>query len=311
MEKLISIIIPTYNRAHIISETLNSIIAQTYKNWECIIVDDGSSDETEELIQRFIEEDKRFSFFKRPDTLVKGPCSCRNLGFEKSKGKFVKWFDSDDILLKDALQIQYVSFKKDTDVVVSKLQLRDFEKKEIIEESVIFSEELIENYFIGKVTFYVSGPMWRKSFLMGKNLFDENIRNLDDWDFNLRMLYLKPSVVFLDKVIIYYRIHQDSLIHELDKLNLEEIKSEFNARDKHIKILIERGVNTKKLTGFIVFRHKVFLRMALVDNNKIKYYLFLETLKKQIENYNLFSGFKTVIFTSFYLVFNKGYKYLK
>src|SRR5690554_597358 len=95
---LVSIIVPTYNRAHLIGETLDSVLAQTYANWECIVVDDGSTDGTEELLHAYIAKDVRFQYHKRPAEYIKGANSCRHIGFLEAKGKFVNWFDSDDIM---------------------------------------------------------------------------------------------------------------------------------------------------------------------------------------------------------------------
>ena len=81
MNKLISIIIPTFNRAHLILHTLESIKNQTYNEWECIIVDDGSTDNTEDVLKKYIDTDSRFRYFKRPLNHTKGPSSCRNFGF--------------------------------------------------------------------------------------------------------------------------------------------------------------------------------------------------------------------------------------
>ena len=95
---LVSIIIPTFNRADIIHETLDSIKLQTYEKWECIIVDDGSNDNSIMVINEFVKTDNRFKFYDRPINKLKGANSCRNYGFEKSKGEFINWFDSDDIM---------------------------------------------------------------------------------------------------------------------------------------------------------------------------------------------------------------------
>ena len=92
-QPLISIIIPTYNRAHLISETLESILAQTYTNWECIIVDDASTDNTVEIIDKFIKKDNRFTLYIRPNDLPKGASSCRNLGIKNNNGKYVLFSD--------------------------------------------------------------------------------------------------------------------------------------------------------------------------------------------------------------------------
>jgi glycosyltransferase involved in cell wall biosynthesis len=92
---LVSIIIPTYNRAHLISETLDSVLAQTYKNWECIIVDDGSNDNTDEVVSEYVKKNNRFKFYHRPDEHLPGGNGARNYGFKMSKGEYVNWLDDD------------------------------------------------------------------------------------------------------------------------------------------------------------------------------------------------------------------------
>ena len=103
MNNLVSIIIPIYNRADLIIQTLESISNQTHENFECLIIDDGSEDDTENVVKGFVESDTRFQFFKRPSNKVKGPNACRNYGFEKATGDFIYFFDSDDFLKEKAL----------------------------------------------------------------------------------------------------------------------------------------------------------------------------------------------------------------
>ena len=125
MEKnpLISIIIPNFNRAHLISETLESIRNQTYKHWECIVVDDHSIDNSWAIVDDYCKKDKRFKQVKRPNELPKGACSCRNYGFEISKGLYVNWFDSDYIMISDKLEKQLEQLlKTESDVVVCQTQ---------------------------------------------------------------------------------------------------------------------------------------------------------------------------------------------
>lgn len=109
---LVSIIIPTYNRAHLISETLDSIKAQTYTDWECIVVDDGSHDGTEHLLEYYAKNDSRFKYYKSPSSKPKGANACRNFGFEVSSGVFIQWFDSDDFMFEAFLEIKINAFKK-------------------------------------------------------------------------------------------------------------------------------------------------------------------------------------------------------
>jgi glycosyltransferase involved in cell wall biosynthesis len=103
-EPLVSIIIPTYNRSSVIRETLDSVFAQTYNNWECIIVDDGSTDNTSNVVLTYVAKDKRFHYYKRPDTHNEGGNGARNYGLEISKGVYVQFLDSDDLLAKNKLE---------------------------------------------------------------------------------------------------------------------------------------------------------------------------------------------------------------
>lgn len=313
LNPLVSVIIPTFNRAHLILDTLKSIKNQTYNNWECIIVDDGSTDNTEIVLKSYINTDSRFKFYNSPINLLKGPNSCRNYGFKKSSGEYVYWFDSDDILMSDALETYVNSSSKNIDVVIAKLERVDFNNSLSRKENNIFSKNLIEDYFIGKVAFYICGPFWKRSFLEKQiYLFDESIKNLDDWDFNLRMLYEKPKIYFINKVLIKYRIHDNSLSKEINKLNFQEIQSEFKAREKHIELLKNIGsVDVMILKKYTKNRYKHVLRESLVKNHPQKTFFLKKLLLKQIILFDFLGVVKTIVGFVFYSLFNKGYILLK
>ena len=95
---LVSIITPTFNREKYIEETIQSVISQTTSNWELIIIDDGSSDNTLEILNRYSKKDKRIHVYQR-ESKPKGANHCRNIGIEKSNGKYLMFLDSDDLLL--------------------------------------------------------------------------------------------------------------------------------------------------------------------------------------------------------------------
>src|SRR5690606_15837655 len=137
---LVSIIIPTYNRALLIGETLDSVLAQTYTNWECIIVDDGSTDNTEEIIRKYCEKDSRITFYNRPADKVKGPNAARNFGIENSVGEFILSLDSDDLILPQHLDLKVKVFQSNPEVdgVLSKTILVDNDKVIIKKENRTF-----------------------------------------------------------------------------------------------------------------------------------------------------------------------------
>ena len=310
---LISIIIPTYNRAHLIGETLDSILVQTYPNWECIVVDDGSTDTTADVMREYIKKNSRFQYHQRPDNKKKGPNSCRNYGFELSQGECIKWFDSDDIMLPYLLEKQVLSFAKNVEMSVCKLSYFDFKKKISIRENIIFSKNLIEDYLIGNVTFYISGPLWKRIFLEKQNqLFDESLTNLDDWDFNLRMLYQKPNITYSNEVLILYRVHGDSLSQEIGKGNFKEVQSEFEARRKHLKLLkINKLASPSVLQHYIKGRYKFIFREAMIKKDKNKYYYLKMLVVSQLEMLDFRGFFKTIFGFIVFSFFNKGYKLLK
>jgi len=310
---IISIIIPTYNRAKIIGKTLETIMNQTYQNWECIIIDDQSDDNTFEVIKEFSKKDSRIKYFKRPESLTKGPSSCRNYGFLMSKGDLIQWFDSDDLYNKEALENYVLKFNSLTDAVVAKLEIIDLKSGKKLKENCIFSNNLIEDYFTGKVSFYVCGPMWKRDFLEKQQLlFDASIRNLDDWDFNLRMLYKNPKIEYIDKPLIQYVFHENSLSQEIKKINFLEIKSEIDARTKHLSLIKNfKSVNLRRLHIFIMNRSKFFFREALIQNHPKKMYFFQKLVRQQIRLLDLYGFIKTCFGFLVFTIFKKGYKLLK
>ena len=116
---LISVIVPTYNAELFLDETLESVLSQTYENWECIIVNDGSTDNTEKIAKKWCERDTRFRYIYKKNG---GLSSARNCGIKESKAKYIAFLDADDILTFDSLEIRInVLIKQDVDLVATKI----------------------------------------------------------------------------------------------------------------------------------------------------------------------------------------------
>jgi glycosyltransferase involved in cell wall biosynthesis len=277
------------------------------------VVDDGSTDNTEGLIESYQKRDNRFKFFKRPSNRIKGPNVCRNYGFEKSTGNYIQWFDSDDLLYSSALSSLIKSSIGNPDAIVAKTDCFDFVTETRISTNKIFSHNLIEDYFTGKITFYIGGIIWNRFFLLKQNeLFDVNIGNMDDWDFNLRMLYEKPKIVFLDDVLFQYRLHKDSFSNELRKLNKNELISEFNAREKHLKIVAKRNdIQKEVIQTFLLKRHKKYLKKAIRGKDKNVYFLFKKLYLKQLKFGHFDDSFKTAGGFLVYFITGRGYIFFK
>ena len=313
MSPMVSILIPVFNLEHYLEETLMSILEQTYASWECILVDDGSTDRTGEIIEKYIAKDSRFKYFCRSETQKKGPNKCRNIGFEKSKGDWIVWFDGDDILKADFLEIKVKHISERIDVVVSKLEFyhpNDLSKNS---QNVIYSKQLVRDYLVGDVSFYVCGGLWKRSFLEKQNeLFDTSISNLDDWDFNLRMLYAQPEIEYVFDALVLYRIHENSLSHQIGKLNKQEIVSENKAREKHLELLKnDKPELYKVLRALILERQQFFYKKGMVSNSAHKFYFFKNLLEQKVKRVKLFGIAETLFGFMFYTIFKKGYKLLK
>tara|TARA_R110002020_G_scaffold188328_3_gene387056 strand:+ start:666 stop:1622 length:957 start_codon:yes stop_codon:yes gene_type:complete len=210
----VSIIIPTYNRAHLIRETLDSVWGQLYKNWECIIVDDGSTDSTSEIVKPYLE-DLRFKYYERPLNRHKGANACRNYGIEISKGEFLQFLDSDDILSPDKIkhQIELIINNGDADLVFC--QWKRFQN-DIEESQSIVPSDFYTNYNSG-IDFLESlgennSFMCSHSYLMNKNIlnksgyWNEYLESNQDGEFFFRVLINSKKIIFCPDVTVFYRV---------------------------------------------------------------------------------------------------------
>lgn len=207
---LVSIIIPTYNRAHLIGETLDSIIAQTYSNWECIVVDDGSTDTTTEILKEYLKKDSRIFYDKRPKDRLPGGNAARNYGFEISKGEYVNWFDDDD-----TMSINFISDKLDNnasyDIIISGGYLCDSNLNVIKEMKILETSDVFFDYIKWiDLQLITNSVMFKREFLLTKDLFNKNIIKGQEVEFFSRIFYLERSnknFIIVKKSLFYHRNH--------------------------------------------------------------------------------------------------------
>ncbi|MDN3671940.1 glycosyltransferase family 2 protein [Flavobacterium branchiarum] len=256
MKNKVSIIIATYNRAHLILETLESVCNQTYTNWECIIVDDGSTDNTEKIVNDLVSNDSRFKFLNRPSERPKGPNAARNFGIENSTGEYVLSLDSDDWILPEHLELKVEVFKKDhtIDGVLSKTIMVDSNKVIIKkEERTRLTKNILEDFISLRVSWYMHDIMWRKSFFENKVLYDEQLLKMLDRDFHIRRLSEEPVLAFIDEYLSLYRIHENS---NSSNNNINVAESRHNAIIKIVNELNGKGKLSNNIK-FYLFKHQV------------------------------------------------------
>ena len=216
---LVSIIIPTYNRACLIGETLDSLIEQVYRNWECIIVDDGSTDGTDKLIEKYLCKDERFQYYRRPSNLPKGVSSSRNYGIEKARGDYINFFDSDDIMLPDFLnkRIQIFIQKPETEVVFCAYKCFDQDGIQNQTYNNSYSGNIIDDLFNSRVNF---GPLsyMLKAELIDGIRFNPNIHSAEDTEFFFNIFTSKSLIIENVAECLYYvRRNHDSIVSKFDK----------------------------------------------------------------------------------------------
>lgn len=210
--QLISIIVPVYNREKLVAETLESVIAQTYQNWECIIVDDGSTDNTWQVLEEFAKRDEKISIFNR-DSEPKGAPTCRNIGIEKSNGDYLMFLDSDDLLLNSCLEyrIEKASFYKNYDAVIFPTGVF---KNKIGDSDIVWNQLSIETEDIVRflrqdMPWDISGPLWNMKKQIKGKWFDEQALSFQDWEMHINKLLEGINYKKIDEssaqITSYYR----------------------------------------------------------------------------------------------------------
>ncbi|MEO5991368.1 MAG: glycosyltransferase family 2 protein [Ferruginibacter sp.] len=209
LKSLVSIIIPTYNRAHLIGETLDSVLAQTYINWECIVVDDGSVDGTDVLMKQYTESDARFQYHKRPHTHLSGGNGARNYGFKLSKGKYIQWFDSDDVMGDRYLEARLNLFSNQIKLVICAGYLTDEDLN--IRKTIILNTNvnLYKEYALWRFEIYTKSALIKRTAMRGHDLFNETIKRGQETEFFTRLFFQLDfnEYKILNTPLFFYRQH--------------------------------------------------------------------------------------------------------
>ena len=265
---LISVIIPTYNRSQLIGETLISILSQTYTHWECLIVDDGSTDNTLEVAKKIVGKDSRFSVYNRPDERPKGANACRNYGFHLSEGDFILFLDSDDVLKSTCLEKRLSVFNKSDNldfVIANSSYIKDgiYYSKPICEFPEDYSSENYLKLFLSyKLPWTIMSVLWKKEVIRNFK-FDEGLKRFQDIDYHITILSKKTyRIKRLNEVDTYYRVEDKKV---LNQNHINSVISSLNYfLNKHIQQEYIQNRYPGVFKNFIIF----FLLNYLYPNYK-------------------------------------------
>ena len=229
-KSLISVIVPCYNQAQYLDECLQSVLDQTYPNWECIIVNDGSPDNTEEVAKKWLAKDSRFRYFYKENG---GLSSARNFGIKKAEGEWILPLDSDDYISNDYLDLAKNHFA-DQDLKVIYCEAQKFG---VLNEKWKLKEFSLFNLAVENLIF--CSAFFRKEDWEKVGGYDENLlHGLEDWDFWISLLKNDGKVLKLNETCFFYQIKENSMLKEL-KYNHELIAVKFIEK-KHLGFFQEQ-----------------------------------------------------------------------
>ena len=283
---LVSIVIPTYNHAKFISKALKSVIDQTYKNWEAIIIDNESVDETYKLVNDF--NDSRIKYFKISNDGV--IAKSRNLGIKEAKGDWIAFLDSDDWWTKDKLEVCISKIGKNTDLIYHAHEyvnkFKSFFKKKIIKGRQL-KKPILNDLLIGTITKGTqvsnSSVIVRKNILIKIGGLNENkiLVGSDDYDTWLRIAEITDQFLYINQKLSYYLLHDTNttrkdmsipqrlvvkdfmhLFNNQQKLNLEVklryisgsynyLNNNYEKAKKDCKFVIRNGLPHLKLRSLL------------------------------------------------------------
>lgn len=209
---LISIIIPSYNRAHLIQETLQSVVAQSSPNWQCMVVDDGSSDDTVAVVTAFAKADARIHLFQRDDTYTSGGNGARQMGVDKAKTDWVMFLDSDDLLAKECIQNRLKAIEETVDMMVfhtatCKEKIGDSDRYWNLFKEEETTTDLLVRFLQQDMPWHTTGVLWHTSFLQKIGGWNQKLTAWQDWELHVRALTYHPRLkVHNTPADHYYRL---------------------------------------------------------------------------------------------------------
>ena len=249
--ELISIIVPICNVENYLRQCLDSILNQTYQNFECLLINDGSPDNSAEICREYVEKDSRFRYFEKENG---GVSSARNLGIERSKGQYITFIDSDDWVDSDYLEVLYNALiDENADIAISTYkqfnmddncyyvhsyqrgyEKRIFEKYQLIEELPVL-ERYDQSYGL------TLGKIISKNAL-GIIRFNEYTALCEDMEFWYKLYLVSNKIIYINKDTYNYRKYGNSSLKYIDAKNKY---SDIQQRLSFISILATNGRNIR------------------------------------------------------------------
>ncbi|RIA10272.1 glycosyltransferase involved in cell wall biosynthesis [Flavobacteriaceae bacterium MAR_2010_72] len=206
LSPLVSIIIPAYNRALELPQALDSVLTQSYTHWECLVVDDGSTDESDQVLKAYQGKDSRFRIFER-DRLPKGAPTCRNIGLKHALGDYIIFLDSDDYLLPFCLEqrVRQLQHYPAHDVLV--FPMGELKNGRLIKTEIPESDDYLVNFLSANLPWQTMCPLWKYDVITGLNGFTEGYPRFNDPELMIRALLQDDLKIMVFRDLDYDCVH--------------------------------------------------------------------------------------------------------
>lgn len=205
-EKKVSIIMPAYNAAQFIENAIDSVLLQSYQNWELIVVDDCSTDTTKECVEKYCKEDKRIKIFGFEQNV--GAAEARNYAIEKAESEYIAFLDSDDVWLENKLEEQ-IKYMEDRHLLFTSTHYNKIDENGKETGTIVYAKKELDYWGVLK---YCPGnsTVILNAHELGK-IFAPNIRKRNDYALWLVVIKKSGKLYGIDKVLSSHRVTKDSL----------------------------------------------------------------------------------------------------
>jgi glycosyltransferase involved in cell wall biosynthesis len=265
-QPVLSIVIPCYNYGHLVHETLDSLKQQTFTEWECLVINDGSTDNTEEVVLRYAHQDARYKYFHQEN---KGMSAARNAGIAMASGKYIQLLDSDDLLETDkfAQHIQYLEAHPATDIVYGDVNYFYPDAPTTHYKTVNATQddwmprvsgqgESVVKCLVQGNIMAINCPVIRKDVFLREGSFNETLRHNEDWE-----MFLRWAI----KGVSFQYLHQENTAALVRMHPLSASRDKWSMR--YFELELKESVSKQNL-GVVSQQHLAFeldkLRMSLL-----------------------------------------------
>jgi glycosyltransferase involved in cell wall biosynthesis len=242
-QALISVVMPNYNKAAFLAAAIESVLQQNYSNWELLIIDDCSNDQSAEIITRYESSDARIKTFLQKNNI--GGNACRNLGLKEAKGEYVMFFDSDDLLEKHCLERRMAFVIENPAMHFWVFTLEVFNKtpgdRQYRWQPV--KRQALDLFLKHQLPWQTMQPLYRREFLLAQKGFDEYFERFQDVELHTRLLFLKDVrfEVSRGEPDCYFRISEDRIVFHAFRFYQKRVEAATAYIRKFLKPAAEMG----------------------------------------------------------------------